>query len=413
MENNLFLQMLNEAYYGKTQDILKIEEKIGEIRKKYKSSQHKVNSSKEVKELEAMLCKEFGFADLQFTIQMVPLHNAMTIPISIADISQKRATLISTSNNGIRYKPEAKAYIVVSVTRGLFFSFEYTDGEIAALIMHEIGHNFQSVISNPITRTVRSINNIIRWCLVPFLILAVGPLRDKWMYLINQLRTKSPEVVNAFDGCSIFAVTIASLGIGIKQIFGNALMMLNPLAGFAKLPITILKSLKNNTNLLLPLSYRDEVIADEFSTAYGYGPELASALTKIKRNSGGAITTQIYRDSILGPYFDLCMIPEKLISNIFDAHPNTVARMRDQYDMLEKELLNGDLKPSMKAQIKKDMKEIKALLDAFTDFEEAGFFFSNAIDKVFLKFFKGDIRNIFAAGVTDDFDKIDKTYRDA
>ena len=45
--NNLYLQMLDEAYYGKTPDLLEIEKKIGEIRQKYKPNPSKVNSARE------------------------------------------------------------------------------------------------------------------------------------------------------------------------------------------------------------------------------------------------------------------------------------------------------------------------------------------------------------------------------
>lgn len=122
MYNDYDLMFLNEAYYGKTNGMLEIEKKVGEIRKKYFSSQTKVNTSPEIRELEKLLCDEFGFEDCQFYIDMSALHNAYTIPVSVADIGHKRDKLVTSSADGLKYKKEAKAYIFISVTRGLFFS---------------------------------------------------------------------------------------------------------------------------------------------------------------------------------------------------------------------------------------------------------------------------------------------------
>ncbi len=412
MYNEYDLMFLNEAYYGKTNGMLEIEKKVGEIRKKYFSSQTKVNTSPEIRELEKLLCDEFGFEDCQFYIDMSALHNAYTIPVSVADIGHKRDKLVTSSADGLKYKKEAKAYIFISVTRGLFFSYAYTDGEITALIMHEVGHNFQSVISNPVCRTVRTVNNVLRWVMIPFLCVATGPLRDKFMHLIKEVRNNASWAVEGFNALQVIVMTVAGIWITFGRIFTNIMSMLNPLGSLAKMPIKMLLSLKSQSNFFLPLSYRDESVADNFSTAYGYGPELSTALNKMKQNSGGMIADQMFRDSLFGAYFDLVSLPDKVITNIFDPHPNTIARMKEQYEMLEKELLNSSLKPSMKAQIKKDMKDIEKTMEAFTEFEDGGYFFSNLLDKFLLKFVKGDIRSMLSKGTEEELDKIDKMYRD-
>lgn len=409
--NNLYLQMLDEAYYGKTPDLLKIEKKIGEIRQKYNSNPSKVNSAKEREELEELFCKAFGFEGCQITVDMTGLQNACTIPISLTDLGSSDK-LITTSSSGVKFKKEAKAYVFITITKGLLFSFDYSDGEITAIIMHEIGHNFQSALS-PDNRTIRNVNNILLWIFNPITVTLHGPLRDKYSHLIQRMRSDNPGVVNAYYGFKNIVMTIAGIGYTALRIMSNFSMLMNPIAVLSRIPQTVLQNLYGSLLSFIPLKYRDESIADAFSSAYGYGPELASAFQKMKRASNGMIADKIYRDSFVGAYFDLMTIPDKIISNIFDPHPNTIARLYNQYDMLEKELLNGNLNPKMRAQVKKDLEGVREMMDAFLDMEDQGYFFSNALDKTLLDFCNGDIRNTFARKTASDFDKIDKQYRDA
>lgn len=409
MEDNIYMQILDEAYYGKNADLLAIEKKIGEIRMKYRATPNKVNSSKEVSELEELFCKAFGFAECQFTVDMSGLHNACTIPVSITDMG-KTDSMITTSASGIKFKKEANAYMFITVTKGLLFSSEYTDGEIVAVIMHEVGHNFQGALA-PSMRTTRNINNILLWIFNPISMLFYGPMKGKYTNLVNKLRSDNAGMVNAWYGFKNVVTTIAGIGYTAYSIFSNICLMMNPIgvipALIKKIPSQVLGSIIN----FLPLGYRDETVADSFSTAYGYGPELSSAFQKMKRADGGMVSDKIFRDSFVGAYFDLCMLPFKIMSNCFDPHPNTIARLNNQYEMLEKELLKADLKPKMKAQIRKDLKDIGETMDAFLDAEDQGYFFSNALDRAMLDMCGGDIRKGFGKNTPAEFDMIDKMYR--
>lgn len=389
--------------------LLKIEKKIGEIREKYRSSPTKVNTSKEARELEELFCKAFGFECCQFTVDMSSLHNACTLPISIADFG-KTDRLVQSSASGLKFKKEAKAYVFITVTKGLFFSSEYTDGEVMAIIMHEVGHNFQHVLS-PSSRTIRNVNNVLLWVFNPISMTMYGPLRDKYSHIIGKIREDSPGMVNAWYTMKSIVGTITGVGYTILRIMSNFSMLMNPLASFAQLPEALLRNMIGSLVSFLPLKYKDESISDAFSSAYGYGPELSTAFEKMKRNSNGMVADQIYRDSIVGAYFDLCLIPNKIIADIVDPHPNTVARIYSQYELLEKELMNGSLNPRMKAQIKDDMKSIKQTLEAYVDLEDQGYLFSNAIDKALIDYCKGDIRNGFANRVGSEFDSVDKSLR--
>lgn len=63
------------------------------------------------------------------------------------------------------------------------------------------------------------------------------------------------------------------------------------------------------------------------------------------------------------------------------------------------------MNPEMRKELNKELKAIGELLDAYVKLEEDGFFFSNGLDRVFLDFFNGDIRDAFSRGMEDEYDK--------
>ena len=123
--------------------------------------------------------------------------------------------------------------------------------------------------------------------------------------------------------------------------------------------------------------------------------------------SGNSFSTQMYRDmGIVGNYFDLLLLPGKVIGTIFDAHPETVARLKNSANNSTKEILNNpSLNPKMKAELTKQCNEINKSIDKMTDPSKQGFYFSHGYAKLMLAVFGGDIRNIFAGKIVEDYDK--------
>lgn len=74
--------------------------------------------------------------------------NAWTHPIDFyLDTSMNMQNLVVTSSKGYRFKPEAKVSTDIAITSKLLFDPNFTDGEILAILLHEIGHNFESVMN--------------------------------------------------------------------------------------------------------------------------------------------------------------------------------------------------------------------------------------------------------------------------
>ena len=401
----------NEAYYGKTPELLAIEKKIGEARIKYNNNRMKFNTSPERTELENMFADAFGFKCCNFIIQPSMLHNAYTIPVSSAvfDFRDYSKYIVSKTGKGIKYTKDANVYLIINVTKGLFFNNLYTDGEVLAIILHEIGHNFQTAISGK-CRTLLITNKILNLLLFPIMIIQYpesAPWRNLYIDFKKYIDKNFSGLVHVLWIIKSIINTIVGIGYTGLAILSNIAAMMNPLTVIQNIPNVMMEKISNVFTMFG--GYKGEAISDSFVSAYGYSTELSSALMKIEKNSAGFVANSIFREMPgIGAYFDLINIPTKIITNIFDPHPNTIARLNNQYDYIYTEMMKMNTTPAMKKELQAQLKEIQTTMDKFLDAESNGFFFSNRLDKWLLTCFGGDIRNATAKGNNEEFDQATK-----
>lgn len=406
---NYHMTVLDEAYYGKTKEIQSIEKKIGEIREKYAYKTAKANTCKEKEELEELFCEAFGFTCCSIHIDPSNGFNACTIPIcnSVLDFRDFRKHIVSKNGQGIKYNKDANIYLIMNITKGLMFSSQFSDAEITAILLHEVGHNFQTAMSGKM-RSLHMINKVFNLILAPIIMFMnpqAGPFRNAYTDLIKSFDKNYSEVANVYYTVNDFLTSVLEIGFSIISLISNITAMLNPIAVIEKIPENILRKL-NLDLIFVPGGYKGEAISDNFASAYGYGVELSTGLAKMEKMSGGMVSNQIIRDiDLVGAYFDLLMLPNKIISNMIDPHPNTIARINNQYEFLHKEMIKKETNPKMKKELEKQLSELRKSMDKFVDAEEQGFFFSNRYDKALLMMCGGDIRNGFAKGINDDFDQ--------
>lgn len=411
--NESVLKILNEAYYGKTPPIMAIENHISKMRKTYKMNPEKVNASKEMKQLDAMIEDTFGFEGVSVGIKMSSIPNACTYPISNNVFYKNPGKCIISDRNGIKYLKDAKFYTIIYMNNGLFFNDDYTDGEVMALLLHEIGHNFQTAIS-PSSRNLTAVANICNIIQMPLMIInpayltSSTPLRNVYISFVKEFKTKHSDFIQSWDQfLNAFHSSIETAFFAIN-IVSNAITMIKPSSIITSIKLSILKNISSN-NLFMPAGFRNEAISDEFASSFGYGSELSTVLEKIKSKSNGILSDQLPRDNlpqVLDNYFDLLTIPDNLIQSVFDPHPNSIARIKKQYDFIKKEMDKEDISPKVRAQMKKDMKEIEITIDKYLDAEQKGFFFTNTLAKGMYMLFGGDFRNIFSINIDKEYDNV-------
>lgn len=429
---------VNEVYFGKTKELLEIEDLIGQIRAKYgmssakgqtavqayfkKGDRAKTNSSPEMLKINRLFEKAFGFESFFLMVIHMGTQNAMTMPVSGCIDAPEDTHKIQASVKGFKKSGHDKTF--VCIYDGIFFNEKLSNAEVLGVILHEIGHNFQTAIS-PVCRGFSYIDRIIKVIMIPVSIATdimhgkignaalqgimvptiVDKSRQKIVVNYKKALESNPEYIESINATQLViggALAPVALIGSIKRIVTVLARGLMPIKMFIDIIVNSLSSIALNG-----LDERGEIIADKFATAYGYGAECQSALVKCRDMGFGMPTEAAMRKiPILNAYYDLLHIPYQILGNIIDCHPEQIARSKYSLDMLNKELAKEDLDPKLRAEIKTQTLKLQKNIDELTDMTKTGFMFTNAWSALMLTLFNGDAKAmLFNKGTDEDFER--------
>lgn len=374
--NGIYYRYINEVYFGGNKNLQEMEKCIGEIRRDCQMFNigQKLNTHPSVQKFNRLAEKEFGFKAFSLYIMPTTTINAFTMPVSF-DFKQplnKNASMdnLIVSKNGYKYKKEAKYMCLVVVYKGLFLKEDFTDREVLAVILHEIGHNFQHSISstNALLATAMGLIQLIAGTILflttaNFIPLAMvsGELTSKGVSIINYIEKEIPWAMNVLDMTLSIKDTILYPIKKIKGYIGNILVL-------PYLPIYLIKQLNPIELALNKLSgrYRGEKIADNFTTIYGYGKDQASALSKME---GDEVLNNV-NIPLITPMIGMLDAVIHFVILMVDEHPATIVRVRDQANYLRKELKKADIDPKMVKEINKQIDEIEDTAQQLINYKE-------------------------------------------
>ena len=397
-----------EAYYGRSKELKQIESEfnaiIKEVRKVYTDNMsvsgyhdmlQKIIVSNDVKphiaKIETLFKKQFGFNDFNLiyaSVEGISDPNAFAVPSGII----RRTIAHDGMFNIVPLKQQSGGYYdkthtytcTVMITPGMFDVMDLTGAEMLALVLHEIGHNFQCT---PLAN--------IGWFL-PFLDLfeinfdagqkakvAKNPAFIRFINYIldNELSNEWYAFKTKFGNLlyEIFSSAIKPI-IMLTDMIGKALnnikwmyvQMMPFLLGTLSIVGAAMSIRKMNPATLLNVfcGYSGEVFADSFAVAYGYGPELSSAMSKL-----GAHYEMSYNllmdNPVLGPLYELNIVTFEIIQDIFnlDPHPSNQRRIMNMMEKLEREINSGKLPPALKKSAMEDLKKNRRIYQKFLNAE--------------------------------------------
>lgn len=384
------IQCINEVYFGKTKELLEIEQQLDVFRNKYMEKyvlNMKVNSDMDLLKFDRMMEDYFGFGCFTLHIHNMQEANAFTMPIDYRyDYKNPRDNIIA-DKNGFKFKKEFDYACILGIFSGVIFNPEFSTQEIMALILHEVGHNFNSAINKSNGAMVNTY--ITTLCVINFIAAATGNISgliniitgtNKTRMTLDKMgknmREQNYFPVIIYDAMKqILMITYAGiksindisriLSLGFQYVYNVLIKVIN-------IP---LKILSNPLNIILKpfgvkVGYRSEESADNFATMYGYGGELSSALQKLEGTEGESsskIMKAFNKLPVISSLMHLVEAPALILLSIFDSHPNTVIRVKDQIALLEAELNKADIDPKMYNVIKQDIKVCEEALDALID----------------------------------------------
>lgn len=262
---------VNETYFGKSKELEIIEKSFD----KAIQSKDKIDAAS-LGIVAKQLQKKFGFDNVSIGIDKTPGLNAYTY-IDIADIKKMK---IKTSE-GYKALPGNTCSILVVFSPAML-SGVLSGKELTAITLHEIGHQFASkrILNSSSLRYMASyirglseLDKIIRIASQE-----TNSIADMFMMI--------RRVISKLTEDAVFAIKyVINTLILLKDILKTpTLKDTYNLIGDSTKSNRIMNYIKNFDKVKKPIKVHDleEEMADSFATIYGYGPELASALTKIE-----------------------------------------------------------------------------------------------------------------------------------
>ena len=359
-EQLLEQQILNETYFGRTPGIMKCFDAFCDYRHKYVNnnilkSRLGAQTDPDLERFCVEMEREFGFDSFSFMAIPGEDVNAFTIGNLYGNPSD-----IEVTRTGYKFKKEAKVGAIVASFQGLLFNAEYTDEEMFATLLHEIGHNF-SASANPIMCGTTIADTLITSvdCIVnqDYKRLAVylgaqnkliKKLTAKWFRKVSNENPITTQFLMAYE-------FIVNTYFAIMQELGFFRML-------PKLVSTVMKRVLSMFKMPLTMykGYMDERFADAFPAYYGFGTDLATTLNKFgKRNSFSRIANAVGNIPIVGHITNLMFFPLTRLLVFSDVHPDTIERCKSTLNALKEDLKDPGLRPQARKQLEQDIKDFE------------------------------------------------------
>ena len=372
-------QFVNEAYFGKTVNLVKLEKCIGELRAEYTLKKN-YTATPEMKRIEQCIKDQFGFEYVNLNIIPQNIPNAFTYTLGIRfDIIKEdklRKMVIANQKDGYRFKEGNGFVLIVAIYGGVLANKNFTDAEIVAILLHEIGHNFADVISKDIRlANYQFYQNWFEIVLLRALFNLGFTLPEDIAFTItnnNDYQEKEKQKEKPVGAVKSFFQYISGRLSDLEfntKVFKSRII--NGIIG-SIYGQNALDSRANSTvgskRILTTPGRQNEVIADKFAAIYGYGSEQVTALSKMTLDTYPA-------EDILAklPFGNMLLKYDAELGkdyHKYDVHPNIVQRANTMIQSLEFELKKKDLDPEMRKIIQKQIKEMQDCKAAFMKIEK-------------------------------------------
>lgn len=390
--NENWAEILDEAYVGETQFIKDFIELIHEARAPYVGKMKKpIKGNKDFIKIGDMLAEEFGFYSVDFSVPFDTSMNAFTYPITMStDKSVIGIKPKFTKNKGYKYDVSNRLCILVAVTAGVWFNPEFSDREVVAAILHEIGHSFvlqsERMIDIIEANRLGIAYNVIYQIMLDLLLFVKNPTTGLYtiprdINTILNTSDKGKEIRNKvskeLSKNPLFA-GVASISewfsTAFMQFFKEAFSLFDGFAYIISIPMTALNKLLSSFNKpSIAFSKSQEYLSDSFAVSYGLGPEISSFLVKIEYSaaaSGSKVDEILSKIPIVGALRETVKVPVLLLSHGINTHPSTPARINQILKDLNKELNSSDLSPKTKKAIQANIKSLEAIKEECTKVPE-------------------------------------------
>lgn len=418
------LSLVQELYVGETKFVVDFLDLVSKARAPYVGKlKRPIKGNKDFIKIGDMIAEEFGFSSCTFNVPYDMSMNAFTYPIT-NDIDR---SVVGTKpkfikDTGMKYdKGIHRLHIIVCVTSGIWFNPLFTDREVVAAILHEVGHSFvtqsQRMMSMVECRRILLVLQYVYDMIIALCSMDVGTVINRFSQYLNAFSSYKALLNHLTRLCAshpLFAVFngFDAISEWITGVFMHLLkeiaMLIRPAANLTGLYTQLVNAIltKLLLNPFVATARSQEYLSDSFAAMYGFGPELSSFLTKIGTTDApvGTITEKIINNiPFIGALYEMTAIPVLCITNMIQDHPSTPARVKKMIDELEKEMNNTDLNPKAKSQLKKDLEEIRKVANELSNPPDNHTYNAEMVKRLWLAFLMngGEIKDELEEYYTD------------
>lgn len=394
--------VFNEVYIGRTDQIQEMRIAFGEARALYLNK--KVGAArKKLGEVEAIVEDFFGFQSFSLDIYPSPTPNAFTYPTVISIDIDITESLYTTSKEGYKFKKDAHVAAISKITTGLFGNTNFTDDEIFAMFLHEIGHSF--VTRSPLMdaqfesyRTQLTVIIILETMWRVTLGIVDGLLRigakngnntagNKILRIILNRKTldidsnlintnniakrfcaECKKIVTKFPALGRVQFELTKFTNFVNRQYDNALDFFTTITGLGILDAQNKKAYAANIgpdNRVNAQGRSWERLSDDFATVYGYGAEISTALLKYENGAYFEDTTYQWFKKNCPVLKDLTEKRYQLLKeciNEIDDHPSAPDRINSIIENMEHDIKTAkNLNPKDRKMLMDSLKQTKKL----------------------------------------------------
>lgn len=371
IESEARRRYITEAYVGKPTTLVKAEKSLSRIMDILRDNPTAdITNSPENKELCNAINKQFGFGETYIVWTRSGMVGANANTGLSADIIMRGANSL-LNKRGYGYYDQSHTHVAYIDINNAIAKLMNTPGELMAVILHEIGHNFDnSVYASMIlmytymaavdqaVNTDGTIDSLGMMDAMKQISSTTGGGKRIDAYsrtLWDRFAAHFPKLKQIAHG---FRTALDTISRGLELALSPAI--------FLVAPIEILLS---PLMQLFTISYRKtEQFSDSFASMYGYGPELASALSKAESvNLNTKLNTPVYKQMT-----DLALASRYLCQLCMGDHGTPLARLNSNIKYLKREIESNKYPSRVKQEMLAQVSDIEKLRDSYLSGVENG-----------------------------------------
>lgn len=400
LEAKQFRQVVNEAYFGRTPGINRCFNAFCDFRHKYLDSSFlrgiksiDADHDKDLRLFISEMERQFGFYSFSFIISNSLQENMCTIPILIYSKQTDNPFRVKyrpskssikdwayQDKEGYHFNKDLKASCIIIANAQMLFSENYTDEEMFAVILHEVGHNFQSFLNNDMivlgsvnafTSTIVRILNIY---LKLFNLDFVGMAKDLFEVLLTSQETHKWVSISYNDLTSdetsnniysYFNFIKGLLNVPTDIITALIMVPAAPLIGLVSGVVQFLSNLSVIGTITHAYGYMGEQMADNFPTYYGFGQDMVNTQVNKMPGAFGPLSQGVGKIPVIGHLYNFMLLPAQMMLSISDVHPADVVRAKSTINSMKTDVNDPQLSPKLRAELKKQIDESEALVNEY------------------------------------------------